>query len=187
MSLVASGDQAAFSCLVRRHKDAAFRLIYRFFGKEAEAEDLVQEVFLRVWRSSGQYEPTAKFTTWLYAIAANVCKSEARSLWRRNIKLIGSFWRSGEKSGPDGLGALEPHADGPTPEEAALRAEQSRLILAAIRSLPVKQRLALTLWRYEELSYREIALVLGCSVSAVEALLVRAKASLQKKLGPVRK
>lgn len=181
MLLVADGDKIAFTCLINRHQDAVFRLIYRFFGKEEEANDLAQEVFVRIWRSSKNYTSTSKFTTWLYTITANVCKSEARSLWRRNIWLIGSFWNSGDN---DIREAVSPVL---SPEDAAIHAEQDRLVLAAIESLPPNQRLAVVLRRYEELSYQEIAAVIGCSVAAVEALLVRAKVNLQKKLLPQKK
>lgn len=181
MLLVADGDKIAFTCLVNRHQDAVFRLIYRFFGKEEEANDLAQEVFVRIWRSSKKYTSTSKFTTWLYTITANICKSEARSLWRRNIWLIGSFWTS------DGHDTPEIFVPTLSPEEAAIHAEQGRLVLAAIESLPPNQRLAVVLRRYDELSYQEIAVVIGCSVAAVEALLVRAKANLQKKLLPFEK
>ena len=181
MLLVADGDKIAFTCLINRHQDAVFRLIYRFFGKKEEANDLAQEVFVRIWRSSKNYTSTSKFTTWLYTITANVCKSEARSLWRRNIWLIGSFWNSGDN---DIREAVSPVL---SPEDAAIHAEQNRLVLAAIESLPPNQRLAVVLRRYEELSYQEIAAVIGCSVAAVEALLVRAKVNLQKKLLPQKK
>jgi len=175
MLLVGEGDTFAFSCLVHRHQDTVFRFIYRFFGKEEEANDLAQEVFLRIWRYSRKYKPTSQFSTWLYTLIANVCKRESRSLWRRNISLIGSFWISGSD-------VPEATAHTPSPEDAALHAEQSRLVLAAIESLPPKQRLALLLRRYEELSYQEISAIIGCSVSAVDSLLVRAKDQLQKKL-----
>lgn len=179
MALVQSGDRMAFACLIRRHEASVFRLIYRFFGKEDVANDLAQEVFLRVWRHCGKYNPTAKFTTWLYTVTANCCRSEAQSLWRRHIRLIGSFWAAGDAAAPE---FPEPIAPTPSPEDALLQVEQSQLVLAAIRSLPNNQRLALVLKRYEELSYQEIAAILGCSAPAVDALLARAKASLLKKL-----
>jgi len=181
MLLVGEGDKFAFSCLVNRHQDTVFRFIYRFFGKEEEANDLAQEVFLRIWRFSKKYKPTSQFTTWLYILTVNVCKRESQSLWRRHISLIGSFWISGNS------GAPEFPAHTPSPEDAVIHAEQSRLVLDAIESLPPNQRLALLLRRYEELSYQEISAVIGCSVSAVDALLVRAKAQLQKKLVPPKK
>jgi RNA polymerase sigma-70 factor (ECF subfamily) len=181
MLRVADGDRMAFTALVHRHQDAVFRLIYRFFGNEDEANDLAQEVFVRVWRFAHQYQPTSLFSTWLYTLTANVCRSESQSLWRRNIRLIGSFWTTDDHYAP------EIPSPAPSPEEAVLASEQSRLVRAAIRSLPTNQRLAVVLRRYEELSYQEIAVVIGCSVPAVEALLVRARVNLQKKLLPLKK
>jgi RNA polymerase sigma-70 factor, ECF subfamily len=178
MARTAAGDKKSFSYLIDRHKEQVFRLIYRFVGTE-EANDLGQEVFLRVWRFSKQYQPTSKFTTWLYTITANVCKTERQSFWRRNISLMGSLWSSDADGDPKFPEPISPIL---SPENAAIQAQQSRLVRSAIRSLPHKQRLALVLSRYEELSYQEIAAVMGCSVSAVEALLVRAKDSLRKKL-----
>jgi RNA polymerase sigma-70 factor, ECF subfamily len=184
MLLVAIGNERAFSCLLERHKEHVFRLIYRFVGNEEEANDLAQEVFLRVWRSSKHYQPTSKFTTWLYTVAANVCKSELQSLWRRNVRLLGSLWTSPDSEAPE---LPEPVSPDLSPEDAVLRAEHGRMVRSAIRSLPYKQRFALVLRRYEELSYQEIATVMNCSVPAVEALLARAKAGLQKKLASSQK
>lgn len=178
MSRIAAGDKKSFSYLIDRHKEQVFRLIYRFVGSE-EADDLGQEVFLRVWRFSKQYQPTSKFTTWLYTITANVCKTELQSFWRRNIRLMGSLWSSDDDGDPKFPEPISPIL---SPENAAIQAQESCLVRSAIRSLPHKQRLALVLSRYEELSYQEIAAVMDCSVSAVETLLVRAKDSLRKKL-----
>lgn len=184
MALVVGGDHNAFRWLVDRHKEMIFRIIYRFAGKQETANDLAQEVFFRIWRFSKQYQCTAKFTTWLYTITANVCKTETQSLWRRHIRLIGSIWPADDD---DDAKIPEPVSPILSPEDEALRAERHTLIRSAIRSLPRKQRLALVFSRYEGLSYQEIATALGCSVPAVESLLVRAKANLQKKLAPLRK
>jgi RNA polymerase sigma-70 factor, ECF subfamily len=179
-----AGDKRSFSCLIDRHKEQIFRLIYRFVESKDDANDLAQEVFLRIWRFSKQYQRTAKFSTWLYTVTANVCKTEVKSSWRRNIRLMGSLWSSDNDDDPK---SPEPAALILSPEDEALRAEQHSLIRSAIRSLPHKQRLALVLSRYEGLSYQEIATVLDCSVPAVESLLVRAKETLRKKLSPLRK
>lgn len=183
MLCVQQGDKTAFSVLVDRHKALVVSCIYRFVGKEEEANDLAQEVFLRLWRFCGHYQATSKFTTWLYAVTANVCKSEMQTAWRRKIRLIGSFWSASD---------VEPVLSeavslSPSPEETSVREEQNRFVRSAVRSLPRKQRLALILSRYEQLSYQEIATILDCSVAAVESLLVRAKTSLRKKLAPLRK
>ena len=172
MPLVASGDKRAFSCLMARHKNSVYGIVYRFFKNPQEADDMFQEVFLRVWHSAARYEPTAQFNTWLYTVTANLCKNELTSFWRRNVRLLGSFWSD------DALGALSTSA--PSTEETASSNQEAERICGAMGELPSKQRLALILSRYEGLSYDEIARVMGCSVSSVESLLFRAKDRLRK-------
>ncbi len=171
MPLVGEGDREAFACLMSRHMDMVYRVALRHVGNDAEAEDISQEVFLRVWRKADGYAPSAKFTTWLYTITANICKSQLRSLWRRHVRLAGAA--AAEQDVP---------ASNPTPEENALRSETQAKLRAAMAALPSNQRMALQLKRYEGLSYAEIAEVVGCSVSAVESLLFRANASLKEAL-----
>jgi RNA polymerase sigma-70 factor (ECF subfamily) len=180
MAAVASGDRFAFEILVRRHQDMVLNIVYRFIGNRTDAEDLAQEVFIRVWEAAGRYRPTAKFTTWIYRITANLCINELKSA-RRRKRL--QFSLSHEKRG----GWTDEHPafyaeKVRSPEELLLDEEQKRLILAALQSLSDNQRMALVLKRYEGLSYAEIAQVLGKSVPAVDALLVRAKRNLRKKL-----
>ncbi|WP_162179663.1 RNA polymerase sigma factor [Solidesulfovibrio alcoholivorans] len=184
MLYVSAGDKSALTVLIDRHKNSVFSCIYRFVRNKDETHDLAQEVFLRVWRFAHKYQPTSSFTTWLYTITANVCKTEVQSGWRRHIKLLGSFWPSADAANDT---CPEPLDKAPSPEDAAIESERQRLVHAAIRSLSRKQRLALVLSRYEGLSYQEIATVLDCSVPAVESLLVRAKENLRKKLSPLRR
>jgi RNA polymerase sigma-70 factor (ECF subfamily) len=174
MTLVASGDKRAFSCLMARHRNTIYGIAYRFFKTPQEAEDVFQEVFLSVWRSAGKYQPTAQFNTWLYKVTANQCKSELVSLWRRKVRLSGSFWTddAGERIAPVT----------PSTEESAAQNQQAAQVRRAIGALPEKQRLALILSRFEGLSYEEIAAVMDCSIPTVESLLFRAKNGLKKHL-----
>ena len=172
MSFVASGDKEAFSCLMARHKNAVYGIVYRFFKTPQEADDIFQEVFLRVWRAASTYEPTAKFSTWLYTITANQCKSELACLWRKHVHLVGSFW---SEETQDVFGSPVSSS-----EEIVASREESAAIRRAISALPSKQRLALILNRFEGLSYEEISEVMQCSVSSVESLLFRARNRLKK-------
>lgn len=155
MPLVASGDKRAFSCLMARHRNTVYGIVYRFFKTPQEADDVFQEVFLRVWRSAGTYRPTARFSTWLYSVTANQCKSELASLWRRNVRLIGSFWAddAGERVSPTA----------PSSEEAAANKQQAEQVRRAMGALPAKQRLALIFSQFEGLSYGEIAEIMNCN------------------------
>ena len=177
MARIAKGDQDAFEILVNRHQTSVLNLIYRFVGDRTQAKDLAQEVFIRVWQAAKSYEPKAKFTTWIYRITANRCFNELKSSRRKK-------WFSFNRSDEDGEHAFEETlADSaPSAEDLLLEKERSRQISDALQNLPDNQRMALVLKRYDDLSYQEIAQIIGCSVSAVESLLVRAKRTLQEKL-----
>jgi len=176
MARVAEGDDSAFEILVNRHQTSVLNLIYRFIADRTQAKDLAQEVFIRVWQGAKSYEPKAKFTTWLYRITANLCFNELKSARRKR-------WFSFSRSDEVGEQTLEETlADNrPSAEDLLLEKERSRQISGALQSLPENQRMALILSRYDDLSYQEIAQVIGCSVPAVESLLVRAKRGLQEK------
>lgn len=177
MVRIAKGDADAFELLVHRHQTSVLNFIYRFIGDRTQAKDLAQEVFLRVWQSAKTYKPKAKFTTWLYQITTNLCFNELKSSRRKKWFQFLRFGENQENTIEEIL--VDPS---PSPEELLLSREQSRRITDALQSLPDNQRLALILKRYDDLSYQEIAQILGCSVSAVESLLVRAKRTLQQKL-----
>ena len=177
MTRVAEGDEDAFEALVLRHQTSVLNRIYRFVGDRTQAKDLSQEVFLRVWQAAKNYEAKAKFTTWVYRIASNLCLNELKSARRRK-------WFPFHRSDGDSENAIEEtFSDGsPTAEDLLLAKERTRKISEALQSLPENQRMAIILKRYDDLSYEEIARVMGCSISAVESLLVRAKRALQEKL-----
>jgi len=177
MTRIAEGDEYAFQSVVERHQTSVLNLIYRFIGDRTKSEDLAQEVFLRVWQAARTYEPKAKFTTWLYRIAANLCLNELKSSRRRGWLQFFHVDTNEQTVGK------EDFSDGsPSPEDLLLSRERNRRITEALQSLPQNQRMALILKRYDDLSYEEIARILNCSVSAVESLLVRAKKNLQEKL-----
>jgi len=177
MAKIATGDEGAFEILVDRHQGSILNIIYRYIGDRTQAKDLAQEVLIRVWKSAETYRPEAKFTTWLYRITANLCFNELKSSRRKKWF---SFHQSHDQSGDT---IEETLSDGaPSAEDLLIEKERSRQISDALRSLPDNQRMALVLKRYDDLSYAEIAQIIGCSVSAVESLLVRAKRTLQEKL-----
>jgi RNA polymerase sigma-70 factor, ECF subfamily len=173
MGLIAEGDEYAFELLVRRHQTSILNFIYRFIGNRAQADDLAQEVFLRIWKAAQTYEPKAKFTTWAYRITTNLCLNELKSPGRR----CNQFRSSESKGGTDSEYVDE---NALSAEDLLLARERRRQISDCLQTLPENQRMALILKRYEDLSYQEISQIIGCSVAAVESLLVRAKKNFQE-------
>jgi RNA polymerase sigma-70 factor (ECF subfamily) len=176
----AAGDKHAFEALVHRHQRPILNFIFRFLGDRAEAEELTQEVFLRVWKSARTYQPDAKFTTWLYRIATNLCINKQRSIRIRKWILVSQSPEQNQKS-DDSFNPSE-GAENTTPENHLINSERSRRLLNALHDLPSNQRLAIVLQIYDGMSYHEISQIMGRSVSAVDSLLIRAKKNLRKKL-----
>jgi RNA polymerase sigma-70 factor (ECF subfamily) len=179
MARVARGGQDAFEVLLDRYGDAVVTFCYAFLRNREAAEDLGQETFLRVYRSAARYKPLAKFTTWLYRIAANLCINELKKgKIRKAISLD-------EPAGgdPDGTRIVERIAsDARQPlSEAELR-EAHRLVEKAIERLPEDQRATIVLVEHHNLSYREIADVLGVTVSAIKMRVKRARETLRDML-----
>jgi RNA polymerase sigma-70 factor (ECF subfamily) len=165
MSAVAAGDMDAFETLVRRHQQRALNVAYRFLGDRHEAEDLAQEAFLRVLNAAPSYRPTAKFSTYLYRVLANACLD----------------YRA--KKRPDFSDSVPSQTDtADAPDEAMERDERRGRVRQAIDNLPERQRMALILQHYEDMSYEEVAEAMECSKSAVDSLLVRAKRNLRDAL-----
>lgn len=176
------GDAAAFDRIVLRYRGEVRRFIGRYVADSGRAEDLEQEVFLRVYRARGRYRPSAGFRTWLFTIAVRLCLNDLRSRRRERRRIVPMPISSAEFDGDEG--GLESMADGDleSPQEAAERRELEEAISAAIADLPPAQRSAILLLRFEDLSYREIGEVLGISVMAVKSLVNRGREKLRLSL-----
>jgi RNA polymerase sigma-70 factor, ECF subfamily len=185
MKAAAQGDERAFNHLVEKHHASVIRVATRLLGgDEVEAHDIAQQVFLRVWKAAARYEPTAKFTTWMFTIVRNQVFSEARRRQRRpTVPLSAPTHAEGDSAISDDHRAEWQDHSVTSPDDQLLKQELWRKIDQAIAALPEQQRLAVTLRRYEDLSYDDIAAVLQTSVSSVKSLLFRARGELRTALG----
>ena len=174
MERIGAGDHAAFRQLVERHKDAVIGTVAKMLGNPSDAEDISQQVFLRIWRNAKRYRPDAKFTTYLYTITRNLVFNETR---RRSRKKEVSSDEREEHSNQ----WVEASPDR-QPDAELLQAELRSAVDAAIAALPEVQRMAVVLRRYEQLPYEEIAEVLHTSLPAVKSLLFRARTTLRESL-----
>jgi len=174
MYQVASGEEAAFVRLVEKHQNSVIGTVAKMLGSPTEAEDIAQQVFVRVWKSAKKYKPTAKFTTYLFTITRNLVFNETR---RKKVRKQVSLEEQGEE-----WGAQHTDESSGSPSEEYLKEELIRAVDRAIAKLPKKQRMAVVLRRYEDMPYDEIAKVLGLSVSAVKSQLFRARGVLKEEL-----
>ncbi len=168
-----TGDDSAFTELMRRHYKGVVNYVYRFTNDRANSEDLAQEVFLRVYRSVKRYNPQAKFSTWLYKIATNLCITEVKS---RNKKQSVSLDEMQENTGDLGDSKSE------DPSDFTFRREIGTAIFEALRSLPERERVAIILCKYQDLPYEEVAEVIGCTIGAVKTYVHRGRMKLIEKL-----
>ena len=180
MLRVQRGDRAAFTELVERYQQPLFNFICRTLRDEAESEDLAQNVFLQVYKSRARYQRTAKFSTWLFTIARNLCLNELR---RRSRHPAESLEEAHAEHDDLPRQQYEDRAHIAAPEKL-LHGELAQKIEAALAALPENQRTAILLCRQDELSYEEIAEVLGCSLSATKSLIHRGRETLKEKLKP---
>lgn len=174
MVRIGEGDHHAFRTLVERHQNAVIGTVAKMLGNPTDAEDISQQVFLRIWRNARRYRPDAKFTTYLFTITRNLVFNETR---RRGRKKEVSADEREENSHQ----LIEDSPDR-QPDSELLQSELQAAVDAAISKLPETQRMAVVLRRYEQLSYEEIAEILKLSVSAVKSLLFRARTSLREAL-----
>ncbi|MEO1529425.1 MAG: sigma-70 family RNA polymerase sigma factor [Planctomycetota bacterium] len=185
MMRVRGDDALAYEELVRRFEPRLVRLM-RTIGPRADmAEDLAQETFMRVWRARHRYEAGAKFSTWLFTIATNVARNAARSLGRRQEVNEVDAPTSPERSDAAGvLAATALEASGLMPTRLAEGTERAEIVQQAVKALGERQRTALYLSRFENLSYAEIAESMGLTTKAVKSLLSRARVNLRDILQP---
>jgi RNA polymerase sigma-70 factor (ECF subfamily) len=174
MELVSAGDTTAFEKLVERHQRLVVGTVARMLGNNADAEDIGQQVFVRVWRSANRYVARAKFTTWLLKITRNLVFNELRRRSRHAQVPVQTESEEEERPLRDDRAVA--------PDAALLEGELQKAIDTAIARLPETQRMAVILRRYEELSYEEIAEALDQSVPAVKSLLFRARTELRESL-----
>lgn len=179
MARVAAGDSEAFSTLVGLHERAVIGTCAKMLGNVDDAHDLAQQVFLRVWKSAARYQPTARFTTWLFTITRNLVFNHMRSAQRATFVSLDA-----ENNSEAARQLKRAVATTSTPDAAALEAELRDAIDESIALLPDNQRLAVVLRRYENLSYEEIAGILETSVPAIKSLLFRARGQLRESLKP---
>jgi RNA polymerase sigma-70 factor (ECF subfamily) len=180
MLRVKRGDMQAFAELADKYKQPIVNMMYRMLHDLDEAEDLAQNVFIRVFQSAPRYEVSAKFSTWIFTIARRLCLNEIRRRGRHPAESI----ESNQSEYDDHPARQFEDVKTFSPPEAFLHGELAQKIEEALAQLPDKQRLAIVLCRQEELSYEEIAPVLECSVSATKSLIHRGRETLKEKLKP---
>ena len=180
MLRVKQGDGGALAELVDKYKRPVMNVVYRMLRDATEAEDLAQNVFVQVYKSAHRYEVSAKFSTWLFTIARNLCLNEIR---RRSRHPADSM----DAPHPEQAGQpWQQFEDRKTlsPPDSLLQGELEVKIEQALAELPENQRTAILLCRQDELSYEDIAEVLGCSLSATKSLIHRGRETLKQKLKP---
>jgi RNA polymerase sigma-70 factor (ECF subfamily) len=171
ISRVAEGEIDAFEQLVAKYEQSVFGSIYRYIGDRDEAEDIAQDVFLKVWRYARTFSGNSKFSTWLYRIVVNQCLTYRAKRKKRPQSLYSTIEETESSSGA--LDAVE-------------EKKRAEIVRRAIDQLPGRQRIALILSRFESRSYKEIAEIMGVSISTVESLVFRAKRGLRSKLLPLK-
>ena len=178
MLRVATGDDSAFNYLVEKYRRPMISFMYRMARNAGVAEDLAQEVFLRVYRSRANYEASAKFSTWLYRIATNLAVNHARDTRHERPENMVSIDEPDEDTG-----LTVDVADGSlSAEEAIVRRERMAAIRQRVQALPERQRMAVILHKYQQMDYRQIAQTLKLSESATKSLLFRAYETLRTQL-----
>jgi RNA polymerase sigma factor (sigma-70 family) len=181
MQQLATGNDAVFAPLMHRWEKPLRRFLFRIVLNAADADDLAQEVFVKIYQGRRRFAAGSRFSPWIFSIAANLAKNRLR--WRRVRRLVsldapGGGERDADSSPPD---QADPQAA--SSADRALNQERAAAVRAAIAKLPVDLRTALVLFEFEEQSHADIAAALGCTPKAVENRLYRARAALREHLG----
>ncbi|MDB6149792.1 MAG: rna polymerase sigma factor region 2 [Chthoniobacter sp.] len=178
MEQIKAGDSEALRELIEAHQHRIIGTVAKMLGDQGDAEDIAQQVFVRVWKSAARYEPTAKFTTWLFKITRNLVFNELRRRKRHPTRSLDA-----PRSGDDDDRPLQYEDNSvKAPDTAMLDNEMQTAIQRAIDALPETQRMAIILRRYDDVSYEEIGEILDLSVPAVKSVLFRARTELREKL-----
>jgi RNA polymerase sigma-70 factor, ECF subfamily len=180
MRRVKRGDRQAFAALVDKYRQPLLNLIYRMVADPTEAEDLAQVAFLQVHRFAQRYREDARFSTWLYTIARNLCLNELRRRTRHPAESLDQA----RADDPDTPRHQLQDPQSPSPPDRLLELELEQKVQQALNDLPPNQRLAILLCRDEDLSYEDIARIVGCSVSATKSLIHRGRETLKMRLKP---
>ena len=178
MSRLAAGHDAALNELMERHGERLFHYLVRSLQNEDDAADLAQETFVKVYQSRTRFDPSQKFSTWLYAIASNLVRDRYR--WRSRHPQV-SLDAESDATGDSFRDSLP--GGGSSPNESVQVEERAEAVRVAVAALPEELRQPLLLAEYEERSHAEIGAILGCSAKAVETRIYRARLQLRASLG----
>lgn len=182
MLQVKDDKPGAFDQLVTKYQDRVVGILHHLTGSVQDAEDLAQTAFLRVYKNRKEYVPRAKFSTWLFTIVNNLAMNARRDRKRRPISASSND--GSNSTGMQPIESLIPTKSGATPSRVLAKVELSALVRAAVEQLSDEQRTAVVLNKFEDMSYRDIAAVLGKSEMAVKSLLSRARCALKEVLEP---
>ncbi len=180
MIRLAGGDDLALNALMLRWKARVASFLYKMTGHTGTAEELAHETFVKLYQARNRYRAEARFSTYLFAIAANLGRNQAR--WKKRHPTI-----SLDDNGDDLVTPIEVTDPSPPPDQAASSAEACREVQRAFQVLPLELREAMTLFIYESMSYAEIAAIAGCSAKAAETRIYRARQILKVQLANLRR
>ena len=176
MEQIKRGDTEALRELIEAHQHRVIGTVAKMLGQETDADDIAQQVFIRIWKSAPRYEPTAKFTTWLFKITRNLVFNELRRRKRHPTQSLEGSQNVDDRPFQTADGSVK------APDIALLDEEMQAAIQNSIDQLPEVQRMAIILRRYDDISYEEIGAILNLSVPAVKSVIFRARTELREKL-----